>query len=213
MGYIYRITNTITKMMYIGQTIQDLNERFRGHCKTRSSCRYLKNAIQKYGKDNFKFELICVCFDSDLDIYEKQYIEKYNTIVPNGYNLKEGGQSGKQNQETKKKISEGLKKGYADGSIEKQRNFLGKKHTDIDKKKISDKLKGVKKSKEAIEKSRQTRMKYKVQQYTLDGIFLNEYIGIRNAAQAVFGHKSAISAVCIGIRKSYMDFLWKYVPL
>ena len=109
MGYIYKITNKNTGKMYIGQTIQDLQERWRGHRSSKSNCRYLKSAIKKYGIYNFEFKLICVCFDNDMDKFENDYIKKYNTLVPNGYNLREGGNGGRHNEETKKKISESLK--------------------------------------------------------------------------------------------------------
>ena len=58
MGYIYKITNKITKQSYIGQTIIDLHERWRQHCKPNSNCRYLKSAIKKYGIVLFEFKLI-----------------------------------------------------------------------------------------------------------------------------------------------------------
>ena len=112
MGYIYKITNKITKQSYVGQTIMDLDERWRQHCKPNSNCRYLKSSIKKYGVDSFEFKLICVCFDNDLDKYECFYMNKYNTIVPNGYNLREGGNSGKHHEETKTKISETLKNSF-----------------------------------------------------------------------------------------------------
>jgi group I intron endonuclease len=109
MGYIYKIVNKIDGKTYIGQTIQDLEERWRQHRKTNSNCRYLKSAIKKHGIENFNFKLVCICFDDDLDKYETTYIKKYNAMVPNGYNLREGGNSSKHHEETKKKISEKLK--------------------------------------------------------------------------------------------------------
>lgn len=58
MGYIYKITNIQNKMMYIGQTIVDFKERIRHHFNKTSNCRYLSNALKKFGKDNFKFEIM-----------------------------------------------------------------------------------------------------------------------------------------------------------
>ena len=49
MGFIYKITNKITKQCYIGQTTQDLYKRWMQHQKKRSNCRYLKAAFNKYG--------------------------------------------------------------------------------------------------------------------------------------------------------------------
>lgn len=55
MGYIYSITNKIDNKVYIGQTVRDLNQRWKEHFKNGSNCVYLKQALQKHGIDNFKF--------------------------------------------------------------------------------------------------------------------------------------------------------------
>jgi group I intron endonuclease len=113
MGYIYKITNINTNKCYIGETIQAPNKRWKDHksaIKRDGGCKALKSAIKKYGLDSFKFEVIIICFDEDRLIYEKEYIKKYNSLVPNGYNILAGGQEGvlgyKHTEETKKKISE-----------------------------------------------------------------------------------------------------------
>jgi len=138
MGYIYKITNKTDGKIYVGQTIQTLDERFRQHRKKGSNCRYLKRAFEKYGFDNFVFEMICICFDEDLDKFEIQYMAKFNSIVPNGYNLRAGGNSGRHNEETKKKISATLK-----GRTDIVRGNLSGFHlSEETKKKISDALKG-----------------------------------------------------------------------
>ena len=105
MGYIYKIENTVDNKIYIGQTIQELESRWKDHRKKGSNCRYLKSAIQKYGIDNFDFQLVCITFDNQLDDMEKEYIEQYDCLAPNGYNLRLGGDSGKHHEDTKRKIS------------------------------------------------------------------------------------------------------------
>jgi group I intron endonuclease len=112
MGYIYKITNIINNKCYIGETIQTPEKRWKDHksaFKRNGGCTALKSAILKYGLENFKFEVLIICFDQDRLIYEKQYIKKYNSLAPNGYNILEGGQEGvlgyKHSNETKKKIS------------------------------------------------------------------------------------------------------------
>ena len=142
MGYIYRIINKITNQNYIGQTTQDLYERWRQHKQKKSNCRYLKSAFNKYGIENFDFKLICIGFDDNLNDLEIYYIKKYNCIVPNGYNLRSGGNNGgKHNEETKKKISETLKKRPKSIYHKPQ---LGKPHTEEVKNKISNANKGAK---------------------------------------------------------------------
>lgn len=112
MGYIYLITNKINNKQYIGQTIcNDIETRWKQHkrsCKY-SLGRYILSAYKKYGIENFKFQIICICFDEDCNKYEEEYIKKYNTLSPNGYNLTEGGKNAKHTEETRKLISAGLK--------------------------------------------------------------------------------------------------------
>jgi len=143
MGYIYKIINKIDNKCYIGQTFNSLEERWRHHKGDSSNCRYLKRAFQKYGIENFEMKLICICFDEDLNKFESQYITYYNTLVPNGYNLRQGGNNAKQHQETKQKIGETLREGYKSGRlVNKSKGKKGKTHTEETKKKIKEALTG-----------------------------------------------------------------------
>lgn len=54
----------------------------------------LRDAVKKYGIENFEFSVIIICFDDERFKYEKEYIKKYNTVVPNGYNITNGGEGG-----------------------------------------------------------------------------------------------------------------------
>jgi group I intron endonuclease len=207
MGYIYKITNKITKQSYVGQTIMDLNERWRQHCKPNSNCRYLKSSIKKYGVDSFEFKLICVCFDNDLDKYECFYMNKYNTIVPNGYNLREGGNSGKHHEETKIKISETLKNRT---DIIRGKPQLGKPHTEEIKNKISKTLTGRKLSSETKDKLKKINIKHNV--FKIDketGEILETFKGYVEAASSVQTSKGAIWKVCNGKSKMAKGFIWK----
>jgi group I intron endonuclease len=123
MGYIYKITNTITNKCYIGETKQtDPERRWKKHknaIKKGIGCPALQDAVKKYGIDFFKFEILIICFDEDRYKYEIEYIKKYNSKVPNGYNILDGGPGGsfqgkKHSEETKKLISENLKQKYVD---------------------------------------------------------------------------------------------------
>ena len=208
MGYIYKIVNKIDGKTYIGQTIQDLEERWKQHCKPSSNCRYLKSAIKKYGFDNFDFNLICICFDDDLNKYENSYINQYNSIVPNGYNLREGGKSSKHHEETKKKISEKLKNRI---DLLHSRHQLGKPHSEETKRKISNSLKGIKHSQESIKKRNEILIKHIIFQLNMDGTVIKTFNGYSEAAKSVGGHKEAIWNVCKGKRKTANGFKWKSV--
>lgn len=115
MGYLYKITNKVNNKSYIGITNQhNYKDRWRKHInciKYKEGCPLLKNAMKKYGIDQFDFKIIIICFDEDLLKYEKEYIIKYNTLTPNGYNIILGqigtGFVGyKHSQETIEKIKE-----------------------------------------------------------------------------------------------------------
>jgi len=95
MGFIYKITNTINSKAYIGVTKRnDAIQRYKQHIYAiyyGNGCPLLGDAVKKYGKEAFKFEVIIICFNEDIYKYEQSYINKYNTMVPNGYNVQEGG--------------------------------------------------------------------------------------------------------------------------
>jgi len=115
MGIIYMVTSPSGKS-YIGQTVRSFNERWSKHKTTalspEPSCRALAEAIKKYGEQNFNKQTLITCNDDELDKYEIEMIAKYNTMSPNGYNLREGGITTKYSEESKKKMSETQKKLY-----------------------------------------------------------------------------------------------------
>lgn len=63
------------------------------------------NALNKYGWDNFTWEIFdeSAKTQEELNNLEKLYIKKFNVLVPNGYNLREGGSNGLHSEESKEK--------------------------------------------------------------------------------------------------------------
>lgn len=104
---IYKITNKQTDKIYIGQTHRDINKYW-------GSGHYIENAIKKYGTDAFTKEILCYC-SSQEELNEKEifYINEFNCIWPNGYNLRDGGSRGKFSEITKQKIREATKRQFA----------------------------------------------------------------------------------------------------
>lgn len=103
---IYCITNLINGKRYVGQTIRCLDERWTNHCSKTSGCTALKGAIAKYGKENFSIEYLdSASTQSELDEKERYWILKLNTLSPNGYNLKTGGEHPHLTNEVIEKIS------------------------------------------------------------------------------------------------------------
>lgn len=85
---IYKITNKINGKVYIGQSY-DILERWERHKRTRDQCAIHK-ALQKYGIDNFMFEILEECPKDELDEREKYWIKYYNSYFT-GYNMTLGG--------------------------------------------------------------------------------------------------------------------------
>lgn len=96
-GFIYKITNTLNGKIYIGQTIQNIKERFYQHCALKCSKDVLKMAIHKailkYGKQNFSIEVIEEVESENLNEREIYWIKYFNSYK-NGYNKTLGGQGG-----------------------------------------------------------------------------------------------------------------------
>lgn len=82
---IYKIENLINHKIYIGQSVH-IEKRWQQHCQ-KTSKSSIGQAIQKYGKENFSFQILVECDITQLDEMECKYIQKYNSLAPNGYNL------------------------------------------------------------------------------------------------------------------------------
>lgn len=82
-GFIYITTNLINGKKYIGQKKIDNNSRWKSYL---GSGVHLKNAILKYGKENFKREIIDYADTmEELDELEVYYIDKYNAVDSEEY--------------------------------------------------------------------------------------------------------------------------------
>lgn len=100
---IYKITNKLNDKVYIGQSV-DINARWRQHINAKDNYA-IHNAIKKYGKENFSFEILLECPAEMLNVWERDMIALYDCISPNGYNLTEGGEGYKCSEETRLKMS------------------------------------------------------------------------------------------------------------
>lgn len=83
---IYKITNNINNKVYIGQTRYNINIRFKQHLKLVESNKnqLIYKAIKKYGKENFRIELLEECSSEIINDREKYYINLYKY---NSYNI------------------------------------------------------------------------------------------------------------------------------
>jgi group I intron endonuclease len=210
MGYIYKITNISTKKSYVGQTTeQDVNDRWKDHLKKGSNCRQLKKSIQEYGKENFVFSIICICFDDDLNRFEIEYINRYNTIYPNGYNIRSGGSNGKHSKETCLKISETLKYLHKNNKIVKV-----KREPWLTAPEIKDKIsKGVKKyyeTHESAHKGVPNPSSFKPVVQSKDGNDIETFINLKEAAKKLNVSIAAVSMAAAGKRHTLLGFEFRY---
>ena len=94
---IYRIYNIQNNKSFIGCT-KDIKKRIKTikkECTNFETTSYLYLDIQKYKLKNFKCEILqqIECFDKskqyDIDYLYTYYVQKYNSVYPNGYNKSE----------------------------------------------------------------------------------------------------------------------------
>lgn len=146
---IYKITNIITNKLYIGQTKKPLKIRWKEHIKL-SKIKDFKfyRSIRKYGIENFKPEILEIVTKETINEREKYWIKKLDTYK-NGYNSTLGGGDNPMNyKEYRDKVGES-KKG--------KKYWLGKKHTDKTKIKMSKSAIGRKRTIEDKKKQSETR--------------------------------------------------------
>ena len=94
MGFIYTITNKLNGKQYVGKTnLPDPQGRWKEHLKDykrkKMEHRPLYSAMNKYGVENFVFEVIEEC--DNTEEREKFWIKELNTYGSTGYNATLGG--------------------------------------------------------------------------------------------------------------------------
>ena len=150
MGIIYCFTNKINNKKYIGQTINP-NQRYNAHKSNYQNSNnqeynsLLHKAFRKYGFENFDYEILSKDIDdiellNQLEIF---YIKKFNTKVPNGYNVESGGKNAPKPKtlEHKKKEIWSQAKLTEEEVIELRKAYKAKKSpTEIYNKKYKDRL-------------------------------------------------------------------------
>jgi hypothetical protein len=86
-GYIYKHTNLVTNKVYIGRTVNP-KRRFSNLLRNYKNCKAFYKDLVKYGVESIQTEILIETEDlSNLGFLEEEYINKYNSLVPNGYNL------------------------------------------------------------------------------------------------------------------------------
>lgn len=158
LGFIYKLTSPSGKI-YIGQTI-DIKRRLKEYSKPSAakSQPKLSNSFKKYGFNSFTIDILfkgecTIDFLNDIEIY---YVKKYDS-VNNGLNLQHGGLNGLHSEYTKQKMSNSAKIicSNKDYIYNRNKHWIGRKHKQESKEKMSKKRKGIPLTAELAEKIRQ----------------------------------------------------------
>lgn len=137
---IYKITNKINGKIYIGQS-KNIYKRWFSHKETRKREKYknvlLYKAMNKYGIENFDFEIIEICDEELLNEKEIFYIEKYGSFSHGknkGYNQTLGGGGGYGFVFSEERLQKAR-----DAATGKNNGMYGKKHSKESKLKMREK--------------------------------------------------------------------------
>lgn len=219
--YIYKFTNKINGMSYIGQSINP-KKRYREHfykSKNIKKIPYFDRVARKYGQKNFTFEIIDSANNIEkTDQLEQYYIQKFNTIKPNGYNILKGGRTQKGAWNSKPINEFDLDGNYINTyeSASYYYNFINKSY----------KREGINRSCNLKTKYKERQFRYfgdeypnkfipsksnhktKVYQFDLDGNLIKEYETLKTASEETNTCRTTISGCIKGIYKTAGGFVW-----
>jgi group I intron endonuclease len=210
---IYKVENIDSGKVYIGATSKSLETRKKDHIKKskKGKSYAFQQAIATYGPEAFRWEQIDTATTiNELAQKEKEYILKYNS-KEQGYNSDSGA---------------GFKKTvyqYAvkDGQLINSYDCLENAGIAVgaDKRSISSAALGVNKTcngfvwsySSTFQSDLNDNRKKVVQQFSLEGEFVNEYNSVSEASKQTDCNKTSIAKVCRGERQSCGGYLWKYI--
>lgn len=224
---IYIITNLINGKRYIGQSV-NIKRRFWDHrCISHETNRHLKHALVKYGKENFKYEVLEECKASELDEREIYYI---NLLKPE-YNATSGGQGRckRLSDDVKKVLSNHAKQQWEKMTEEEKqerikKNLVGPRKGHPVSKETREKLRnaniGKKQSKETISKRMEAMRLKKEAGWKKDGSSCRKKVvcvetgevfeSVKAAAAHLNASPSGISAMLNGRQKTHKGYHFKY---
>lgn len=206
---VYKHTD-LDGLVYIGITRKLPRKRFdygRGYRHNRR----FNEAIERIGWDNFKHEILHEGLTKEeAEALEAQYIAEYQSTDPAfGYNVKTGGTYGKGiTEEGRRRLSEAMS-GDNNPTRRYGHPFLGKKHTEESKRKMSASAS----ARVGRIVTAETRAKLRGAQKKRAVVDLetgNVYEGIREAAEATGLRATDICKVCKGKAKTTGGKRWRY---
>ena len=224
---VYRHISPSGKV-YIGITSQDVLTRWHyGHGYVR--CEYFYKAIQKYGWNSIKHEVLFTNLSEEKAKYLEVELIRHYKALGISYNLTDGGDGWlgyHHSDETKEKmrvaklgthLSEDTKQKMSKSRMGRLGTMNGKRHTEETKAKMSvartGKKKVYKKTKEEItktfKKAQEGVTTVPVLQYSKDGVFICEYPSIAEAGRAIGKKYNHIADCCRGSVKQAFGYIWR----
>ena len=220
--YIYKFTNKKNNMNYIGQSVNPEKRKMEHlYGRKKGNIPYFDRVLKKYGIEQFDFEIIDKAnTQEEIDKLEKEYILKYNSLKPNGYNILKGGrlQRGAWNS---KPIDEYDLQGNYINSYESAgyyQNFVNKQY---DSRMIRRACSEQKHYKERIfrwkgdekpnsyQKTPSSKSK-EVFQFSKDGKLIKSYPSITIASELTNTSRTSIIGCLKGYYKMANGFYWSY---
>lgn len=202
-GYIYKFENIFNGKVYIGKTKNIENRIYQHKHTTSTKSTKFGKAIKKYGIDNFKISIVVEIksvnidnLDIILNCLERAFIKRYDSFKT-GYNCTLGGDGT-------------INFHHSEETKEKLRNRVV---SEVTRRKLGDIHRGKPSRRRLTKKWKDSVIKAKsipVFQYSKDGVLINKWKSITEAAKYYNLPKSCISRVCKNERKSCGGFIWKY---
>lgn len=221
--YIYKTTNLLNGKIYIGKRVY----RKKDDNWYLGSGIYLKRAINKYGKENFKKEILEWCKDkTHLCEREIYWINHFNsTDLKIGYNLSLGGEGGNVGKEAYIKIENKLrgKKKPKEFGEKVSKALKGKPKSKEHNEKVRQALLGVRRPQQVVDKmSKSIKEKYingwkspveiEVHQYNkITGMYIQSYKSATEASRVLKIDRKGITNNCVGKSKSSGGFVWSKI--
>lgn len=175
---------------------------------------YLQNIVNKYGLNGLRFEILKICLTKEECIDHEQYL--LDTLNPPLNTLKVAYSSlgFKHTEENKKAMSEkmkGKKRGPMSEEHKAKMREIGKLRdlsylrTSEIRAKVSEKAKG-----RPITCIDYEKLRVKVYQFTILGIFIKSYDSMTIASRETNIDRGSINNCALGKRKSCGGFMWSY---
>lgn len=219
---IYKFTNKINGKIYVGQS-KNVYNRLRVHFKLRGDSVFTR-ALKKYGIDNFDFQLIERVNDlALLDQREQHYMDLFQCYIPEkGYNVAVVASNPSKGR--KRNPSEMVNSQKAIKKIRDENGhwWLGKKHTEPTKQKLSNDRKGQKQNPNSLAAVQKARRKQVLQISIETGQVLRTWEYVGEIADELGYCRISLYGACRGGRYSkrdnliyfkdgkYKGFKWQY---